>query len=138
MSSEEDKFGALREAATKLLACQIHQLPCREGDRGFHIWTQGVIVQIVDNGNQVTIDDGTGLVIIMGLHALITGESWLELGKYVMITGHVMHAPSTEGDAASVMTTKIADLSADANCEVLWWLEVMDIQLRLGDASADY
>lgn len=80
MSAEVDQFAPLREAATKLLLCQIGQLPVRDGERGFHIWVQGVVVAKAASGNQALLDDGTGIVLVEGLSALIN-EPWLEPGK---------------------------------------------------------
>ena len=85
---EGDQFAPLREASTKLLIGQIPQLPTIEGGCGIYVWVQGTVVDIAKNGNQVTLDDGTGLLVAENVASVIK-DPWLQLGKlYVNYAVH--------------------------------------------------
>ena len=54
-----------------------------------------------------------------------------------MVCGNLVQSPQALG-TATVLSSKIADLSHNTSNEMFWWLEVMDIQVRLGAMGDDW
>ncbi|KAK6189103.1 hypothetical protein SNE40_005143 [Patella caerulea] len=88
------------------------------------VWLQGTVIKNNNNSSEIYIDDGTGIVQVLG-NDKIPNCPRVHKGQYVMVIGIVMSGSSTP----VVRTFKVQDLTSCVVMETMWTLEVIDQSL---------
>ncbi|ESP05689.1 hypothetical protein LOTGIDRAFT_152556 [Lottia gigantea] len=131
-----------------------HYIKTKPSQHPVSVWVQGTVIENNDNCSQQVIDDGTGIIQVLGNDKIPncpkvkkdTGIHKLQGSQtdrqYAMITGIVIFCRrDRETDRQYVMITgivldvettpilraiKVQDLSANSIMETMWILEVID------------
>ncbi|XP_031558815.1 recQ-mediated genome instability protein 2-like [Actinia tenebrosa] len=98
------------------------------------IWVQGIVVLVSTDGNDMLIDDGTGIVYVTGLIKLVK-NILISKGMYVMVAGQLKSTgssstPQSDQPYPTIRILKFSDLSKNLSTEALWMLEVVDAQMN--------
>ncbi|KXJ12817.1 uncharacterized protein LOC110241537 [Exaiptasia diaphana] len=95
------------------------------------VWIQGFVVLVSADGNDVLVDDGTGVAHATGVVKLVKNFTIIK-GMYVMVAGQLKttgkSSTQTFPSYPTIRILKFADKSEFRSSETLWMLEVMDLQ----------
>lgn len=102
------------------------------------VWLQGIVVELGETNDTMTIDDGTGLIwfinVLQARSFLAKDEQQIKEGDFVKI----LAAVDINMEANVLIAKKISILhknygkkitSLGSNAETMWMLEVIDSQL---------
>lgn len=85
------------------------------------VWIQGVIINVSESHDIVTVDDGTGTILITGIKDAPGVGSWIQKGLYLMVIGELL----TTTPDVKIRAVKLTQL-LEPNAEILWITEVLD------------
>lgn len=132
----------LDTAARKFFASQLLSCSVRQGRGIIHqelynsepinqVWVQGTVVLLSANGNDLLLDDGTGIIQATGVTEIVK-DLFIHKGMYMMVAGQLRFIGSAnEMQYSSIRVLKIADLSNNPHSEALWMAEVIEAQLQM-------
>ncbi|KAL4093600.1 hypothetical protein PRIC1_011032 [Phytophthora ramorum] len=94
------------------------------------LWVQGVVVETSGEGNQCTIDDGTG-VLRLELKVFLKNappgvDARPQLGDYIMAIGPMQKGKEAAGAVRTLLAHQVVKLDAKLHREPMWFLEVIE------------
>lgn len=95
------------------------------------VTVQGVVIEILDNGDSLLLDDGTAVVKIRGCLKVPFQTSKPKKGNYVMVVGQLQRT----GEFPQLRVVKLQNLSHNVAMATIWPLEVIDGLLQNPDLT---
>lgn len=118
----------LNTPARKVFASQLHN-DSIHADSSNQVWLQGIVVLVSADGNDLFLDDGTGIIQANGVTRIVK-DLFIQKGMYVMVAGQLRSSVTITECLPSIRVLKIADLTNNAHSEALWLTEVIHAQLK--------
>lgn len=88
------------------------------------VWIQGIISAFEKESDEITIDDGTGCIIVLLPNDI--NKSMIGVGQYVMIHGIlVIGEDESTGEELIFVSGRTVSVLNDPNSETLWTLEIL-------------
>jgi hypothetical protein len=94
------------------------------------VWIQGVVTDIQHAICQLTIDDGTNSIIVIG-SSQDSNFCELSVGEYVLVQGAVVTGEDeSTGQSVVLVESRIVSPVRDPNMESIWFMEVISSMSR--------
>ncbi|XP_045157573.1 recQ-mediated genome instability protein 2-like [Mercenaria mercenaria] len=86
------------------------------------VTVQGVVIEIMDNGDSLLLDDGTAVAQVRGCNKIPFQTSKPVKGHYIMVVGQLLKT----GQCPLLRAIKLQNLSHNVAMATIWPLEVID------------